>query len=130
MKIIYQTSPIELYCVKADKFPEGIQAAFDELKKIANGKLQYPLYGISYPDRNNQIQYFAGSTVQFQPNQHHHTLPAGHYFTVPIAGYRAQMNRIGETFEQLTHRDDIAPDGCCIEYYENDHELTCMIRKA
>ena len=63
-------------------------------------------YGISYPDTNGKIQYYAEN----------------------IQDYMQNLNAIGNCFQQLISQSDIDPEAYCIEWYKTRTEVQCMVR--
>lgn len=52
----------------------------------------------------------------------------GSYITVTLHDYMKDLHAIGSIFQEMIKRDDIDPEGYCVEYYLNDKDVQCMVR--
>ena len=119
--------------VKASSFPEGIMAAHQALHtKITNhpGRMYY---GISYPDKDGKIQYYAAASELSLNEALDHQLEQmvlrkGNYYAEIIQDYMQNLSAIGNCFQQLISQSDIDPEACCIEWYKTRTEVQCMVQ--
>ena len=124
---------ILLMTVDAKRFPEGIQEAFDELRKrLPDGDERMP-YGISKPERDGRIVYRAG----VEPSDESEpascgcgttVLKKGIYYAERMRDWQFNIGGIGVVFERLLAHDQLDPQSPCIEVYHSRSELLCMVR--
>ena len=118
-------------CVKAHSFPEGIMDAFDKLKTIIPGTIGRTLYGISRPENGNITYWAAASANKGEAEEkgaENFTIKAGNYITEIPAEWEEHKEKIGDTFQTLLAYPGIDPNGACIEWYQPNGELICMVR--
>ncbi len=128
MQTVELENDINLFCVKAKSFPQGIRAAFDELERLAPAPRK--LFGISHGSAAG-IVYFAGTdeaTDALKKAGIPFTLKKGTYRAVDIPGVMHNPMLVGKTFQQLTALPELDPEGCCVEMYLNDTDVRCMVR--
>lgn len=122
-----------LMTVEAIRFPEGIQEAFDELRKrLPEGDGRMP-YGISKPERDSRIVYRAAveAVDETEPAQRScgtAVLKKGFYCTERMTEWQANINGITGVFERLLAHPDLDPQTPYIEVYHSRTELLCMVR--
>lgn len=135
------TRDIELFCVKADSFPDGIKAAHEKLASISRpyGKRNY--YGISYL-YDDEILYMAAAeyekgTEKIPAGCATYTLKKGDYISIYIPDFSKNLSQIDKAFKQLLAHPGIDEEGCCAECYlpegsgaENAKDVRCMVRLA
>jgi len=122
---------IKVFCVTADSFPNGVQAAYDKLYAKA-GQEGRTIYGLSKPD-NNQIVYKAAATEKFdgegeQLGLETFIIPKGEYVTETIYDWKNNMQKFGPTFMALLANSRLDWSSWCIEWYKNDDEVLCMVK--
>lgn len=118
-------------CVKAYSFPEGITDAFDKLKTFMPEATGRTLYGISRPENGNIVYraaVSAGKEEAEEKEAENFTIKAGNYITETPVDWETHKERIGDTFQTLLAHPDIDPEGACIEWYQVNGELVCMVR--
>ncbi|MFZ4620591.1 MAG: transcriptional regulator [Bacteroidota bacterium] len=124
---------ISLLCVKAESFPDGIQAAFNELKKrIPQNDARKP-YGISKPERDGTIVYRAGVEQAFEGEAAQQgcetvIIKKGKYLSKTVTQWQTKMETLGSIFEELLSDPRLDPDSPCVEIYQSQTELICMVR--
>src|SRR5690348_9219112 len=115
-------------------FPEGIGEAFDSLvEKVPDG-LNRPYYGISFV-ADNKIIYRAAA-AELIPGEaerygyERYIIKQGEYEAITVTNWRTKTDIIKDVFATLMR------DGCpdesqpCIEWYKDDEEMVCMVRKV
>ena len=126
---------IHVVCLTATSFPEGIEEAFENLKKILPPTEGRRYFGISRPDESGKIRYRAAAD-EMSPNEardqglEKFTIPRGAYNTYYIVDYKNNIDAIARSFELLTGQAEADPNGYCIEWYIGDHDVKCMVRSA
>ncbi len=130
MEQIILEKPVQLFVVRAEKFPEGVLKAHQALHSIIPFQRERRYFGLSRPE-GSQIQYWAAAEVL--PTDHTHSelermkLESGDYTGKQIAGFRNQIEAIGQTFQELIRLPEIDPGGYCVEWY-HEEDVTCMVR--
>ncbi len=123
---------IKLFTVTATKFPEGVQAAFEQLHSLTSIYDAIAYYGISYANANGGIIYKAAVALKDSttdiPGIETYFLQAGEYRGMEILNFREHIADIGKTFQELIQHPDINKNGCCIEVYYNDTDVRCMVK--
>src|SRR4051812_44905996 len=119
---------VNIICVTADSFPEGIMPAFEKLHQLVPDKRK--TYGISCLDKNIIVykagveELSAGEAEKLQLEKF--VLKKGNYISIDIPDFMQHIPAIGKSFEQLLADPRIDKEGACIEWYYND--LKCMVR--
>lgn len=122
-----------LICLRAVSFPDGALASHQQLHALIGREHPRNYYGLSYPDQNGNIQYFAAATaINAEEIKQHDaiakTLKAGKYASVFLADFCNDLPQVGKVFQELIALPDIDPEGMCVEYYPNQNDLYCMVR--
>ncbi|MGN7722498.1 hypothetical protein [Chitinophaga sp. 22620] len=126
---------IKAFYVTASSFPEGVNAAHEKLHGLVPYSSDRKYLGISRPENGKGIVYRAAATEQ-EPGELEHlgleslVLKKGAYASVVVHNYMDDLQNIRRTFEQLLQRDDLDPQGYCVEWYFSDKDVQCMIRLA
>ena len=132
---------IDLFCIKADSFPEGIKAAHQKLVSIAKpmGKRNY--FGVSYL-YDDEILYMAAAEINsseeiIPPGCKTYTLKKGNYISFYITDFTKDLTQIEKAFKSLVADPRIDEEGCCAECYFPEgtdgttaKDVRCMVRLA
>jgi hypothetical protein len=134
MKTIQIESPIELRCVKAVSFPEGVMAAFRRLHEVAPPKAGRIYISISWLGNAQQIEYLAGATELFSGEIAGNefvpfSVKEGEYLYIDIHNFMNDIPAIGQAFSQLLALPEADPDTVCVEWYMSDRLCRCMVQK-
>ena len=132
---------IELFCVKADSFPDGIIPAHEKLAVITKAGRSRNHYGISYWYDNNNLYMAAAEFTKGKEaipvGCETYTLKKGNYISIYIADFATDISQIGKSFEQLLADPGIDENGCCAECYLPEgsdiataKDVRCMVRLA
>lgn len=133
MEMIEMKKDVLLMTVEAKRFPEGIQEAFDELRKrLPEGDERMP-YGISKPERDGSIVYRAAVEAGDAGEAGRRgcgtiTLRRGTYASESVSDWQTNITEIGTVFERLLAHPQLDPSTPCIEVYRSRSELLCMVR--
>lgn len=89
----------------------------------------YTVYGLSRPE-HSQIIYWAGSETALPKMVTVEQLRVrkGNYAAIRLKDYRQNLQIIADAFERLLQQNDLDPEAYCVERYDSDFEVTCMIR--
>ena len=123
---------IHLICVRATSFPDGVGEAFQKLEQneasIANRKF----FGISRGSDKGIIYWaaveeaFKGEAYTFGLEQY--VVKKGVYATKIVENINGNEGLIGKTFNKLLSHLQLDPMGECVERYERENEVLCMVR--
>jgi predicted transcriptional regulator YdeE len=127
---------IKTVCVSADSFPDGIPEAFERLRSLLPSPAgERKLYGISRPDQTGKIWYKAGAEQRAEedaglPGLDSFVIPKGSYASILIPNYADDVQQIGKVFRQLLSNPDIDENGFCLEVYEGEKDVRCLVKLA
>lgn len=133
MEIVHINKDITISCVKATSFPDGVKHAHEKLRLKTGITDKDICYGISFPDPNHQIQYWAGVEDHvflkgLPEGFESRVIPAGNYLSIIVKDFMAHMAEIEYVFRKMIADPRIDPTGACIEKYLPDGNLQCMVR--
>jgi predicted transcriptional regulator YdeE len=134
MQTIHLNSDINVACVRAKSFPEGVMSAHQQIHKLVAFDGSRRFFGISYGAGNGKIEYMAAaenlSGDQCFEDFEKYVIKKGAYLLVEIKNFRDDVMAIGQTFQKMINRPDIDQQGACIEWYPNLTDVHCMVRLA
>jgi predicted transcriptional regulator YdeE len=122
---------IPTFYVEADSFPEGIKAAWQKLHEIVKDNNRQ-FYGLSQATKDGKIIYRAATAETTAGEKEKYGCPGytirkGKYLSKTIHDFMQHIPEIGQTFQQML-KEDIDPEGCCVEWYENPKDVRCLAR--
>jgi hypothetical protein len=123
---------IRVLCIQAKTYPEGIPQAHEQLHRLMPFSAKRNYFGISRPE-NGSIVYRAGAEELMEGElskfrMEEFVLKKGDYIFKEVIDYRKNIQAIGSAFKELLRDPRIDPQGCCVEWYVNDHTCRCMVR--
>lgn len=124
---------IKTFCITAASIPDGIEAAFNELKAILPPHENRHFYGISWRGKDDKITYKAAAEVLdsdedfMHPDLDHFTIKNGPYNSFYIPDFRNRMQDIPMAFDLLLQQHEVDPHGYCLEWYINNKDVKCMV---
>ncbi|MFN8355486.1 MAG: hypothetical protein U0Y10_13600 [Spirosomataceae bacterium] len=125
---------IQLLCQQVSSFPEGIKDAFDQLmRQVPQPHLRH-FYGVSYLDHQGNIIYKVATSALSTDEAptlglELFTIPAGDYLYETMLDWQSKTHLVKDVFMKLMQLplfDDTFP---CIEWYQTDTTLLCLVRK-
>lgn len=124
---------IKVLYVKASSFPGGILEAHEKLRSLTGFAKDKRIYGISYPEAPGKIIYKAAVEEDYAGEAEKlgcptYVLKKGKYTSIYINNFHSNIPAIGKAFQQLLDEPGIDPKGCCVEVYEGDNDVRCMVR--
>lgn len=132
MKTRILQEPIELLCVRAKTFPEGIMDAFQEVKHRFGDQAGKECFGVTMQGESGLIYWAAvrrsAVTLSEQEDLELLTIAPGTYATQSIDQWQSKIEQIGKTFEELFGNKEVDPKSPGIEWYLNENELACMAK--
>lgn len=123
---------INVFCIKAKSFPEGILQAFGDIEKFVPDLTGRTLYGISSPV-NGVIVYKAAITELFPGegkkfNCESFVIPKGDYSVQTLHDPAGNPAVFRETFRNLLSTPLLDKTCPCIEWYKSPNEVMCMVK--
>ena len=52
----------------------------------------------------------------------------GEYICLLVKNFRKDINLINNAFKYLTSQPNIDPQGYCIEWYQDDNDVLCLVK--
>jgi len=123
---------INVFCVTASSFPDGILEAHQKLHSLVPFSLERKYFGLSRPE--NGIIVYKAAAQELQPGEGEKlncetlVLKEGNYIDRTIHDYMKNIPEIGKTFQELLQTPGLDPQGYCVEWYISDKDVRCMIR--
>lgn len=123
---------IKVMYVTAESFPDGVLTAHQKLHAIfpADEKRRY--FGISRPNEECIIIYKAaveeitdGEAEKFGLETF--TIKKGVFIGTLILDFMKDVSEVGKTFEKLLEHPNLDPNGYCLEIYNNETDVRCMV---
>lgn len=110
-------------------FPAGIKDAFDELYGEFPGR---NFYGLSHMDDGGRIVYKAAAEASgseaAQFGYATTVIPQGDWLVEPIIDWMDKMESFKEVFGALMADPRFDATHNCVEWYQSDTEVWCMVR--
>ncbi len=125
---------INVMCLTAKFFPEGVHDVHEDLKALVPNSDQRLFFGISRPDQNHQIIYKAATESKTQNeartlNLEPFTISKGSFYYITLIDYYKNIPNVETTFKKLLSHPNIDPDGYCLEWYLNGgRNVRCMVK--
>jgi hypothetical protein len=132
MEQIFLHEEMILFCVEADSFPEGILPAFQQLHSFFQSNEEREIFGISRPE-NGKIIYKAAAMENTNGEFSKHQLPVfilskGKYMSILVKDFKNNFLSINNAFKQLTSLSNIDLNGYCIEWYQGERDVLCLVK--
>jgi len=123
---------IAVLCATASSFPQGVQAVHKKLHSLFPASEGRIFYGISYPDRNGNINYKAATDQLHEDEAAKFSLETfiirkGKYISEVLKDWRKDEMSVGKTFKALLSYPRIDKTGYCLEIYMNENDMRCLV---
>jgi len=134
MKPYFLNSDINVLCVTASSFPDGIMAAFNKLNSLVQEPGSRRVFGISYGDGNKNIIYKAALEENSADEAarlgcERFTIEKGEYISEHIEDFMKNIPAMGLAFQEMCRDKRIDSNGYCIEMYlNNNKDVLCMVK--
>ena len=134
MKSYFLNADINVLCVTASSFPDGIMAAFDKLNSLIQSPTPRRVFGISYGYGNKNIIYKAAVEENSTDEAarlgcERFTIKKGEYISEHIENFMKNIPAMGQAFQEMCRDKRIDSKGYCIEMYlNNNKDVLCMVR--
>lgn len=130
MTTINLPNNIPLIIKEVPEFPDGIKAAFDELYEKFQGR-EY--YGLSHMGANGNIIYKAAAEEQSAgeaagSGYREDTILKGDYIAEEIVDWMSRTHLMKEAFDRLMKNERFDDTHDCVEWYQSDDKMLCMVR--
>jgi predicted transcriptional regulator YdeE len=115
----------------ADKFPDGVQEAFETLHEVIPFSTNRKFLSISWMNTANEIVYLAGAEIldnESFPTLETFTFKKGTYRGTIIEDFMRDIPKIGLLFQELCRDPELDPAGYCVEWYFNEKDVKCMVK--
>lgn len=122
---------IEVICVRASSFPQGVMEAHEKLAAKVPTAMGRQRYGISHPS-GNEIVYKAAVSERYSGEAEKlkcegFTIRQGLFLSEYIQEWQKKKDQIQGVFQKLLADPRIDPKGYCLEEYVGDHDLRCSV---
>ena len=133
MESFFLEQDIKVFYVKATSFPGGVLEAHQKLHSFIKLPAGRKFFGISYPEGLGKIVYKAAVEENYPGEAEELNCPIfviknGRYNSIYIPDFHSDIPAIGKAFQKLLNVSGIDPQGCCVEIYEGDKDVRCMVR--
>jgi hypothetical protein len=123
---------IKVICIQASSFPNGVLAAHQKLHALLGDEKERKYFGISYPEKPGSLIYKAAAEEKITDeaaslNCESFTIRKGMYNCIFIKDFMHDIASIGKAFHQLLMQPGIDPEGYCLEIYEGDNDIRCLV---
>tara|TARA_R110002012_G_scaffold298643_1_gene497215 strand:+ start:2616 stop:3023 length:408 start_codon:yes stop_codon:yes gene_type:complete len=132
MKEINLESDLNLICVRAKSFPQGIEESFKTLESKVPTRKGRECYGI-YEENESGITYRAGMLKKTDDEDvkyglENFTVKKGKYLGVTINNWKSNIPKIGQTFDKIVEDERVEKNSPSIEVYKGMNDLICMVK--
>ena len=132
MKEINLESDLKLICVRAKSFPQGIEESFKTLVSKIPTQKERGCYGI-YEESKNGITYRAGMLKKSEDEDvkyelENYIVKKGNYLGVTINNWKSNIDKIGQTFDEMAKDDRVEKNSPSIEVYKGLDDMICMMK--
>jgi predicted transcriptional regulator YdeE len=134
MRTLKVETDLKVFGLEVPNFPMGIKETFDTLvAKVPEG-LNRNYYGISYME-NQKVVYIAAveQKNEDEPKKYNcekYLIEKGEYLGEDVHNWMQKTDSIKDVFHELMQNDNIDCSKPCIEWYKNDDEMVCMVKKS
>jgi len=133
LKYYKMSEDIAVHCSVAKSFPDGVMESHVRLHSLFPDYRDRRYFGISYPDKNGNINYKSAVEKLNTDNVVYNDIEqfeikSGMYIGVHIKDFMSNPNAIGEVFNELITYPNIDPIGYCLEQYINISDVICMVK--
>jgi hypothetical protein len=132
MELTKLKNDLDLFGLQVTTFPTGIKEAFDKIISLVPDGMQRSHYGISYME-GDKIIYHATCSEKYEGeadklNCRKYKIEKGDYLAIQITGWMKRIESIKDAFHELMQDNRIDLTKPCVEWYNSDEEMTCMMK--
>ncbi|BDA80295.1 hypothetical protein LPTSP3_g32250 [Leptospira kobayashii] len=122
---------INVFCVTAISFPDGVMDAHNKLHSLIKPSKERRYFGISRPDKDTIVYKAAAEEMEEgeadKLSCERFVIKKGEFICLTIKDFMEDVQSIENAFRKLISRDDIDPNGYCLEWYLNEKDVRCMV---
>jgi predicted transcriptional regulator YdeE len=131
MEIYTIEKDIRVVCITAESFPDKVMAAHNKLHNLVSDNNRQ-FFGISRPGEGGSIIYKAAAEVTEEEAKktglETFTIEKGKYISTFIPRFCDDPQSIERAFSELLKYPDINHEsGYCLEIYETEIDVRCMV---
>ena len=124
---------IEVFCITARSFPDGVKQAHMDLHGRIAFSPQRKYFGISWHGPDGKIVYKAGASELSAGELNElklekHVIKKGTYNVITVSDFMNDIPAIGKAFDTLATHVPIDGDWMAVEWYYNESDVRCMVR--
>jgi predicted transcriptional regulator YdeE len=124
---------INVFCVTAKAFPNGIIEAFQTLENLDPSICERPFYGISYQNKEGDTVYKAAVAEVFDGEGKEYgcetfAIKSGSYSAIRLFDFMEKLDVIPNAFRKLLADRRLDKNFPCVEWYISSKEVMCMVR--
>lgn len=119
-----------VFCVTALNGRQGAADAMATLKSLLPDDSRRHVYGLYWPGKDGGTYKAAMSKLEgdsFIESGEVFTIKNGPYNSFYITDYRSQPGSVDRAFEILRGQHEVDPEGYCLEWYVNEHDVKCLV---
>ncbi|MFZ2522288.1 MAG: effector binding domain-containing protein [Minisyncoccia bacterium] len=125
---------IQVMCLTATSFPDGVMDAYKKLQSLITDSKERRYFGISHPNKEGVIIYKACAEVKEAGETEKlglesFIIKAGDFMSIYIDDHMKDPQSIGNAFQKLLKNPNLDPQGYCLEMYKDfdDKDVQCMV---
>lgn len=125
---------IQVMCLTATLFPDGVMDAYKKLQSLITDSKERRYFGISHPNKEGVIIYKACAEVKEAGETEKlglesFIIKAGDFMSIYIDDHMKDPQSIGNAFQKLLKNPNLDPQGYCLEMYKDfdDKDVQCMV---
>jgi hypothetical protein len=131
MEDYYFENDTAFACKRADKFPDGVQSAFETLHVHIPFSTSRKFFSFSWMNEKDEIIYLAGAEIltdEIYPGLETFTFKKGKYRGTIIQDFMKDIPQMGKLFQELCRDPELDPQGYCVEWYYNELDVKCFVK--
>lgn len=124
---------IKVLCITATSFPAGVLQAHQQLHALLPGAATRTFYGISQGSSNGSIIYKAAAAAKHEAEAEQlqcetFIIQKGSYISQPLHNWMQDTSIVEKTFKALLQYPGIDKNGYCLEIYDGDNDMICLVK--
>ena len=134
MEFFTLENDIAVFYISATSFPHGVLAAHQQLHSLVPYSTNRRYFGLSRSEEG--VIHYKAATEETEAGEalkygcETLTIPRGKYLSVRINDYMQDIPAIGKAFQEILTIPGYDPNGYCVEWYLNDTDVLCMVRRG
>lgn len=132
MKIVNIPGDIVTLTVKAKSFPQGISEAHETIHRLFPYSKNRRYFGMSSPEKGLIVYKAAAEMLNGDKDQapgvEKFVIKKGDYLSLTVTHFAKNPMAISQAFDQLIGQPNIDPHGYCLEWYQNETDVLCLVK--